>query len=205
MKKTIPLKDALYENLKARAIELNIPVVGVPITELRGRIKAAQDGVDTIEIETDEISEPHKMTREDMLADKPSTNLPAEGAPNHVASTVTESNETTNNNSNNSKTNQMSTTKKAGSKKSAKTKTAKVAKAKKPAAEKKAPLKPLKDYPQKVQEIVHRKDATKADRIRDLEKAGLSYSEMAHVMSVRYQYIRNILTPWTPPGKKVKK
>lgn len=59
--------------------------------------------------------------------------------------------------------------------------------------------KPKKDYPQAVQDIL-KKDVTKSDKIRALDKKGLSRTEIAGLLGIRYQHASNVLN-----GDKKKK
>lgn len=201
--KQIKIADATYQQIKNRAIELGIKVIGVTMVALKSQIKFKQDGVDTIEVEAGQEPEikveagkkqaaPKKEKQTNKVEPVPTTAyiMPDEDLTPEEESEMKKK------------------TKKAPAKKTA----AKKAPAKKAAAKKekapavkkekkakvkkvveKAPVKQLEDYSQAIQKIVAQ-DGTKADKIRALAKKELSRSEIAFLLGIKYQFVRNVLT-----------
>lgn len=186
MKVQKSMKAATYAELKVVAKEIGIPYVGVPITELKARIKQKTQ-VDWIEVDgVEPIPEtPGKVHYEDNTDDEGN---PIPPVPTEVT------------NENNKNQTKMKNKKAAKAKAPKKAEIAKKAPAKKAAVKKevqKAELKNLKDYPEAVQKIVKDKDKTKSDKVKELDKKGLQRGEIAHIMDIRYQHVNNILHgPW---------
>lgn len=207
--KQISLKMATYAQVKEVCIRLGIPVVGYPITELRGRIKSAQNGLALIDVECaeGEVPPPRATTPEEIKHQEKVVYQDNEGVtPDFIGMVPDDNAETETAPSQDTNTNTMSETEKAVETKKkkapAKKQTVKKAKAEKPAkkekAEKKAAPAEKKEWPKYVQEIVGNKETTMADKIRALDKKGMSTGDIASACGLIYQRVRNILKPWQP-------